>query len=445
MNHQQHTPEAENPPGHYISPDQLRVGLYIHLDLGWMQHPFTFGSFKIKDEAQLSKVRELGLKKIRYDPKRSDVKPTAARTQPKTPIQAPQHPAPQPERMITPDPKQRAARLKQLNEAIIQSEQSFNKDAVTVREVVRHLEDHPERAREVATAMVKNMVNSAITEHDVVLHAIGNRTRSQENYVHPLNVTVLALTLAKSLDMGEDEAALLGLAAMFHDVGKAASLKGKSFMDIHCEIGASIAGRSGLPERVSRIILQHHECVDGSGFPKHLRENDIDPLARLLALVNHFDNLCNPPNLADAMTPYEAMSTMYAMQQHKFDTSMLRMMVRSFGVYPPGSVVQLSNGAYGIALTTNPDKPMLPLVMIHAPGVARETPVVVELGQETNLTIKKCMRPEHLPPEVFQYLSPCKRMSYYFLKESDSAPENTESAGSGNTDVIASAPQQRRA
>ena len=212
---------------------------------------------------------------------------------------------------------------------------------------------------------------------------------------------------------------MLGVAAMFHDVGKDATPSNKSFIDLHCELGARIAERSGLSERVSRIILQHHELMDGSGFPSRLKGDEIDPLARLLALVNHFDNLCNPAKAVEGMTPYEALSIMYATMQRKFDATMLKMLVKSLGVYPPGSFVELSNGHYGVAVTTNPDQPMLPVVMLYLPKVARETPVILDLTDDETLTIKRCLRPEQLPKEVLDYLGMRKRVSYYFLKKQE--------------------------
>ena len=58
-----------------ISVDQLQVGVYVYLDVGWMDHPFSFNNFKIRDEAQIRTIRELGLKVVRWDPARSDLKP----------------------------------------------------------------------------------------------------------------------------------------------------------------------------------------------------------------------------------------------------------------------------------------------------------------------------------------------------------------------------------
>jgi hypothetical protein len=57
-----------------ISVNQLQVGVYVYLDVGWMQHPFSFNNFKIRDEEQLKTIRQMGLKVVRWDPARSDLK-----------------------------------------------------------------------------------------------------------------------------------------------------------------------------------------------------------------------------------------------------------------------------------------------------------------------------------------------------------------------------------
>lgn len=87
------------PGSSWITMDQLRIGLYVYLDLKWFEHPFAFNNFKIKDEGQIKIIRSLGLKKCRYDPARSDLKPPPVQTQvaikvEKPPVALPtEHPA----------------------------------------------------------------------------------------------------------------------------------------------------------------------------------------------------------------------------------------------------------------------------------------------------------------------------------------------------------------
>ena len=82
-------------PAIYISPEQLCIGLYVQLDLSWWEHDFAFSAFKIKDEAQIRALRALGLKRLRYDPTRSDCPPlplvdSATLAEPATPAADPQ-------------------------------------------------------------------------------------------------------------------------------------------------------------------------------------------------------------------------------------------------------------------------------------------------------------------------------------------------------------------
>jgi putative nucleotidyltransferase with HDIG domain len=408
---------------HYITPDDLSIGYYVHLDLGWMDHPFTFSHFLIKNEEQITKIRALNLWQIRYDPLRSTVVPAATKIDdfPKT-IQI--DPAP---RAAKPSPTQKSDRLKQLNSLRLNCEKAFSKNANSAREAIRILIHHPEHAKKIAENLVDEMVNSIITESDVTLHAIRSEANTGHSN-HSINVSVLALMLAKSLDVQKEEAATLGMASIFHDVGKAENHQNRSYVDLHCEAGERIARHSGLSERTANIIRQHHEYSDGSGYPMHMTNDQIDALARILILVNHYDNLCNPDHSSDGMTPYEALQHMYVYEAKKFDTVLLKRFIKLLGVYPMGSVVQLSSGAYGVVEAINPNKPLQPFVMIYSATVARETPIVIDLSEEITLTIKHCIHPNKLPQEVLNYLKPSKRVNYYILKNEEATHSTDKTA-----------------
>jgi hypothetical protein len=114
---------------------------------------------------------------------------------------------------------------------------------------------------------------------------------------------------------------------------------------------------------------------------------------------------------------------MYGKEAGKFDATMLKVFVRVMGVFPPGTIVQLSNGMLGVVMATNPHKPMLPCVLIYAPKVARETPTVIDLALESDISIRKVLRAENLPMDVFNYLRPRTHMCYYFLKLEATQPQ----------------------
>lgn len=413
-----------DPRQYFIDPDQLRVGLYVHLDLGWMDHPFTFNNFKIKNEKQLAEVKRLGLKRFRYDPLRSDCDPLPKATS--TSEASPPAPVEDvPETAAVKTHEFHTERLIQLHQAIHECEKKFVNASSMVRQAMRNIRTQPRQVVQDAESLVNDMVESVLTESDVVLHAMNGHNIGEETYVHTLNVSVLALVLAKSLNMTAEEARHLGMAAIFHDMGKTEipdrillktdplTKAEHSLVEQHTEIGARIARESGLAERIAVVIMQHHECVDGSGYPLHLKLAQIDPLARLVAIVNIYDNLCNPFNPAQGMTPYEALSHMFATQRNKFDSAMLKLLIKCLGVYPPGSIVYLSTGQYGIVLSVNPSKPLRPFVMLHAPEAPRAAPVILDLSEKPDINITRCLRANQLPKDVHDYLNPRKRISYY--------------------------------
>ena len=162
------------------------------------------------------------------------------------------------------------------------------------------------------------------------------------------------------------------------------------------------------------IIFQHHEMADGTGYPTGAKLDKIAFPARVVALVNFYDNLCNPADLAQAMTPHEALSIMFGQRRGKFDAAILQQMIRCLGVYPPGSIVTLSNDAIGLVMSVNPTKPLRPRVMAYDAEVPKEEAILLNLEQETDIIIAKALRPALLPPAVYTYLSPRQRVTYYF-------------------------------
>ena len=170
------------------------------------------------------------------------------------------------------------------------------------------------------------------------------------------------------------------------------------------------------------IIFQHHEMADGSGYPLGLKLEKISQPARVVALINFYDNLCNPLDLAQAMTPHEALSFMFGQRRNKFDALVLQQMIRCLGVYPPGSIVTLSNNAIAMVMSVNPLKPLRPWVMLYDENVPKEEAILLDLEQEPEIIIAKALRPALLPPATYAYLSPRKRVTYYF----DSSATSTQ-------------------
>ena len=123
-------------------------------------------------------------------------------------------------------------------------------------------------------------------------------------------------------------------------------------------------------------------------------------------------------DLAKAMTPHEALSLMFAQRRAKFDTRALQVMIRCLGVYPPGTVVKLSNDAIALVSSVNPAKPLRPWVTVYDASIPKDEAIMLDLEEEPDINIAKALRPIQLPAEVYEYLSPRKRVTYYFDADS---------------------------
>jgi hypothetical protein len=99
------------------------------------------------------------------------------------------------------------------------------------------------------------------------------------------------------------------------------------------------------------------------------------------------------------------------------------------GIYPPGSVVQLSDERYALVVSVNSSRPIKPKVIIHDPSVPRDDALMINLEHETHLGIRRSLKPVQLPKAAYDYLSPRKRLCYFFERASDPLSMATDLVG----------------
>lgn len=418
-----------------IAPEQLCIGLYVHLDLHWLDHGFARNSFKIRNDEDIAAIKKLGLQKIRFDPARSDCSPLSL--SPQTSLLATVE-------IVTPNAadialieakKARVERLNQTRNAVTQCEKKFAKAAATIRNMTRNIFSRPQETREEADQLVQQLVDSLLIDKDIAIHLMNDKIAGEETYYHSLNVTVLAMMLAKELGLPAEDIKLLGTGCLFHDIGKieipsrivnkieALTSAERNLMQQHCQYGDAIAQKLGLPKAAIDIIRKHHEYADGSGYPLRLKAEQIPLLVSIVTIVNTYDNHCNRPNPLDSLSPYEALSTMFTQQRKLFVPEPLNVFIRCMGVYPPGTIVQLSDGTLGMVISVNSGKPLRPSILIYDPDVPKNEAIILDLINEPELNVSASLKPKQLEPAVYDYLSPRKRMSYFMdTQHTDSRP-----------------------
>ncbi|MBL8278805.1 MAG: DUF3391 domain-containing protein [Pelomonas sp.] len=416
-----------------IDVSQLTVGMFIHLDLGWMSHPFPLSSFKIASADQLLILRRLGLTQVRWSPAKSDLNLQA---QPEAPpaaaaADAADAAAPQASALATePTPEELAREahrraLAAQRETLRLCEEQYGEAAEGFRSVMDKVQSDPQQARTQAESLTAALLDKMLVEGDLNMRLL-NEAAGDRSTAHALNVCIIALLLGRAFGLGRDEMMDLGVGSLLHDVGKlevAARLRHRdeSFTAAetqayqqHVVKGVAIAQTMGLAPGPLLIVAQHHEHADGSGFPQRINMDRMSTGARIVALVNRFDGLCNPLITSKAMTPHEALSLMFAQGRNRFDATMLNAFIRMMGVYPPGSTVQLTDDRYALVVSVNSARPLKPRVMVHDPKVPKEEALILNLEEMPDLGIRRSLKPQFLPRASLDYLSPRARIAYFF-------------------------------
>ncbi|MET0519689.1 MAG: DUF3391 domain-containing protein [Burkholderiaceae bacterium] len=417
-----------------IDVSQLKVGMFIHLDLGWMSHPFPLSSFKLSSEEQLLILRRLGLTQVRWSPGKSDLQ-LDAQPLPAVPAAeagaAEAEPAPLSAADLAREEHRRL--LAAQREALLLCEQQYGEAATAFREVMDMVPRDPRHAHEQSLAMAAALLDKMLVEGDLNIRLL-NEGAGDRGTAHALNVAIISLLLGRAFGMNREEMSDLGVGALLHDVGKLelpARLRnrdeGFSVAEMqayqqHVVKGVAIGQGMGLTPGPLLIIAQHHENADGSGFPQRINMDRMSAGARIVALVNRFDGLCNPLLASKAMTPHEALSLMFAQGRNRFDSTMLNAFIRMMGVYPPGSTVQLTDDRYALVVAVNSSRPLKPRVMVHDPKIPREEALVMNLEELPDLGIRRSLKPQQLPRAALDYLSPRSRVAYFFEPVGSTVP-----------------------
>ncbi len=253
------------------------------------------------------------------------------------------------------------------------------------------------------TPVIDQTLESLDRHNQALLNLAHMSRRTQKMADHAFSTFCIALNLAQIQKIPQSDIESLGIAALVHEAGWAhipIQLMGKrtaytraerELIQKHTELAVRALTKCKVSELTQRIVAEHHELCNGKGYPKKLKGDDIHPLSKLFAVVDHYDEIVH--QLADkpGMLPTNALRTLYVeAQKGIYDQGAVAQLISVLGVYPISSAVSLSNGAMGIVREVPADKPLLPLVEIHIDekGKVLDTPTFIDLadGSDAPLT-----------------------------------------------------------
>jgi putative nucleotidyltransferase with HDIG domain len=415
-----------------ITVDRLQPGLHIRLPVKWNEHPFLFNSFKIKDQEQIRLIKHLGIQHVFLNPSQSD-------TQPLPPVTN-TAPVDDQENEVESDinseadklwqeKQNRIEKLSAYRRRVISCEKEFERSLARMRAVMNKIRNRPMDAVDEAAQLVDDIVDKLLGDDSVTLHLMNGKSEFEDIYFHSLNVSVIAMMIGRAKGYPADKIKEIAFASLFHDIGKIRiptaivrkqtplTEPEKNYLKMHTKYGLEISQNiKEFPDSARRVIEQHHELLDGSGYPLGLKGDDIDELAQVIAVANAFDNLCHPNVPSEQKIPYVALSYLYKNCKHIYNNENLNILVKFMGVFPPGTVVQLSNEMVGLVISVNANSLLYPNVLIYDPSVPRTQAPIIDLADK-DIKIVNAILPHKLPDKVREYLNPRSRISYFFDSE----------------------------
>ena len=340
-----------------ISVDQLMVGMHIKEFCGsWMEHPFIRSSFVLANPKDLQTIRSSSIREVWIDSSKGlDVPVTVVAVSPKQAereIEAILKPKVAANPMVAPVPIERemarAAQIcKQSKQAMVAMFQEVRMGNAVDTGGARRL--------------VQDISESVSRNPSALISMARIKTADDYTYMHSVAVCAMMVALGRQLGFDDAQARSAGLAGLLHDLGKAvmpplilnkpSKLTEAEFdvMKSHPAEGHSmlLGGKSMDPVALD-VCLHHHEKMDGSGYPKGLRGDEISLLAKMGAVCDVYDAITSNRAYKTGWDPAESLRKMAEWSKGHFDPAVFQAFVKSMGIYPVGSLVLMKSGRIGI-------------------------------------------------------------------------------------------------
>lgn len=149
------------------------------------------------------------------------------------------------------------------------------------------------------------------------------------------------------------------------------------------------------------IALSHYERVAGHGYPRGVTSDNISPWSKLIAIVGVCDAITSDRCYHDGMSPTHALTKMYEWRLRDFDPELLEQFIQCIGIYPIGTIVELSSGEAGIVISINSELRLRPKVLLVLDEkrisitrhVSRICPLTILISMKINMALKLCWNP----------------------------------------------------
>ena len=305
-----------------------------------------------------------------------------------------------------------------LHEELQQAKHIYAQTLHTAQRVMEEFKNSGKADIEAGGNAVEDIVESISRNANALLAISKLRSKDTYTFSHSVNVTTAAVIFAKHLGYEDATLRTIGLAGFFHDLGKMEipleilnsprKLTNSEFavMREHPTIAYKhLKNIPNLPDLVILGALEHHERLNGKGYPDGKKGDEISIAGKILAIVDVYDALSSRRVYKEPMAPHSALGILYGMRDDDFVPELVERFIQCIGIYPAGSLVQLNNNCLAVVSQVDPAEPLRPqLILVRDPKGRIAAHTLIDMKTNTTLQIKHCLDPRQYNLDPLPFL-----------------------------------------
>jgi putative nucleotidyltransferase with HDIG domain len=372
-----------------IGIDELRPGMQVEqLDRSWLETPFLRHKMTITSREQIAQLKASGVRTLVVNSETEDI--------PTSPEVAP---------LITSDPVLTAPEAPASASSGVPFEEELPSARQTyqaAKNIVQHAMHDTRLGRAInmdeVNRVVADMTESVLRNPDALTSLTRLKKFDEYTFYHSVNTSILAMSLGRHLDFDRNTLHQIGVGTLLHDIGKTKipteilNKPGRfephemEIMKQHVLRGVEVLSTTtGLGDSYLRPALEHHERVDGTGYPHRRVRSELSQFGLIAAVVDIYDAITSDRCYHKGRAAHEALQFLYRLSlEGHLDATLVQRFIQVVGVYPVGSVVELDTGETGIVKEVHHHAPLAPLVLIvkSAGNTLLSTPRELDLAAQ---------------------------------------------------------------
>jgi HD-GYP domain-containing protein (c-di-GMP phosphodiesterase class II) len=255
--------------------------------------------------------------------------------------------------------------------------ETFTRTAEVLSDLFRDLASNNHLAIEEVDSVIQDMVESMVRNPDALMLVSRLRQDDKTVYGHGLNVAIYLVALGRHLSLPKEMLERLGTLGLLLDIGKTrlprdlllkeGRLTSEEFETVknHVPICLEILKNTpSLHPDILEGVAQHHERENGSGYPAGLSDSSISLFGRMAAIADTFSAMTNPRPYTEISPAYDALKVMVSLGRDLYHAPIVEQFIHAIGIFPVGSMVELSTGEVAIVISHSKVRRLKPRVLI---------------------------------------------------------------------------------